>query len=930
MRWALLSVLLLCVSACAGEPPEALGLAAEGTGPKIVYEPLHLADPELPLPNDAATRVDLSSHTGRRLNLSETVSPLAAERRLRRKLNRLDGWSVFAPITVSFDAPLDLATVTDDSVVLVDVTPSSPEYRTRIPLDLGRGAFPTTARPRGLFPYDLNAAVPNLLFPADNGPNDHWETASRTLLIRPLRSLRAKTTYAVVLTRAIRGTNGQPVRSPFVGTNAAAQTETLRPAAEVLPGGAASVAFAWAFTTQSIADDLIQVREGLDGRGALAGLRDRFPPKLVDLTNLGFDHDGDGSLSAEGLPEVPGDHRYLLQPGFLKKLLGPFGAVGYGLDTIDLSNIAYFVYGHIEAPDLRDVHGDFWPDVATATPARIPFTLSVPKPRAGRSAPFPVVLYCHGARTSRFELSLVANALASRGFAMMGLDAVGHGPFGGSLRDVIRTQAAQFPEELVAAVLGTVGQTLFGGSYSFDGKSLDQVLADLAANGLWQTVFLDGRAKDLDGDGVLLSGDGYFVPDPFQMSANGRQTIVETLFLQRVLRAFDAAAVPKVPLPNPRTASDAELLPYLLAGDFNADGVLDVGGAANQYAIAGTSLGGIHASMVLALEPTLLTGVPIVSGGGMLDILLRTRLYGVVDPVIAELVGQAIVGCPISEGTSVSLMHAAGECKDPAVVAKAELGRLSAVPGGTVTVENPRLLAAPVRLEEARNTVTVGKSGGFSLNVAADRGDVLVLTVRDASGAIVGAPLSLTATHDGLGRVRNTPRFRRVLQVAQTALDRGDPIAWARYLVREPLPGSPPKNVLHLTDIGDDTVPFPTMVAWDRSVGLHGLTDVAAATVTAAFVSNDTFLSDTIFDFDNLHGTSTGPGRLTPITTASGKSTVRHVPIGKHEYIAAPDPKAAFDWATYSRNQLVRFIDTAGQVVDDDVCLEDGTCPWMK
>ena len=64
-----------------------------------------------------------------------------------------------------------------------------------------------------------------------------------------------------------------------------------------------------------------------------------------------------------------------------------------------------------------------------------------------------------------------------------------------------------------------------------------------------------------------------------------------------------------------------ELLPYLLAGDFNADGVLDIGGPDNDYYAAGTSLGGIHTSMLMAIEPRLQTGVPVVSGGGMTDIL---------------------------------------------------------------------------------------------------------------------------------------------------------------------------------------------------------------------------------------------------------------------------------------------------------------------
>ena len=66
--------------------------------------------PEIPLPNDSATRLDASSATGRRLNISEEAST-ELERRSRRQFNRLDGFGTYAPITVSFDAPLELTNI---------------------------------------------------------------------------------------------------------------------------------------------------------------------------------------------------------------------------------------------------------------------------------------------------------------------------------------------------------------------------------------------------------------------------------------------------------------------------------------------------------------------------------------------------------------------------------------------------------------------------------------------------------------------------------------------------------------------------------------------------------------------------------------------------------------------------------------------------
>ncbi|HBQ13900.1 MAG TPA: hypothetical protein DEF51_23125, partial [Myxococcales bacterium] len=59
-----------------------------------------------PLPNDVATWPDPDSPTGRRINAS-LVAPSSMERRLRQEFDRLDGWGTFAPISVSFESPID-------------------------------------------------------------------------------------------------------------------------------------------------------------------------------------------------------------------------------------------------------------------------------------------------------------------------------------------------------------------------------------------------------------------------------------------------------------------------------------------------------------------------------------------------------------------------------------------------------------------------------------------------------------------------------------------------------------------------------------------------------------------------------------------------------------------------------------------------------
>ena len=69
--------LALLLSSCDPSGPRAEGWATtkQTGGPTVLWDALALPLPEIPLPNDAATRRDATSPTGRRLNISEEVQP---------------------------------------------------------------------------------------------------------------------------------------------------------------------------------------------------------------------------------------------------------------------------------------------------------------------------------------------------------------------------------------------------------------------------------------------------------------------------------------------------------------------------------------------------------------------------------------------------------------------------------------------------------------------------------------------------------------------------------------------------------------------------------------------------------------------------------------------------------------------------------------
>ena len=168
----LLAAAALLLPACGGN--QGLRATPDGSGPRILIdwdaEPL----PELPFPNDLATRPDPTSPTGLRLNFSQEAAT-EVERKARRKVNELTGFGIFAPLSVRFEAPLDLDNIaqrhaddydtTDDALFIIDITPGSPTYGQPVELDIGHGRFPGDLfGPEAYFPNEPRDWTPSLLY----------------------------------------------------------------------------------------------------------------------------------------------------------------------------------------------------------------------------------------------------------------------------------------------------------------------------------------------------------------------------------------------------------------------------------------------------------------------------------------------------------------------------------------------------------------------------------------------------------------------------------------------------------------------------------------------------------------------------------------------------------------------------------------------
>lgn len=88
------ATLVVCLGGCLAGGDPLVGLAPSNPsdlGPRIVWDLFAEPFPEIPFPNDVGTRPDLTSGSGRRINVSLQAAT-AHERKLRRLINELEGF----------------------------------------------------------------------------------------------------------------------------------------------------------------------------------------------------------------------------------------------------------------------------------------------------------------------------------------------------------------------------------------------------------------------------------------------------------------------------------------------------------------------------------------------------------------------------------------------------------------------------------------------------------------------------------------------------------------------------------------------------------------------------------------------------------------------------------------------------------------------
>lgn len=306
-------------------------------------------------------------------------------------LNTLDGFGLTAPITAAFGGGLKAASLQlGSSVRIFEVLKDAKTQAiTGVTRELGAADMLVTAT------GDNNA----------------------TLALVPLQPLKESTSYLVVLTNAMQGTDGKAASSdsayllakgatPLTGEYAALEPlrqlvnhqETVAASQGI---SAASIVLSWSFTTQSVKPVLDAVKAQVTARplqmSPAMGASNVFLSALAGKANVHV-----------GTLQVP---YYLTAPSAANPTAP--------LDTFWTGAAGSFLTRYNPAP------------VATSTQT-VPVLMSVPNATsvAGATPPasgWPVVIFQHGITRNRADLLALADTLADAGFVGIAIDLPLHG-----------------------------------------------------------------------------------------------------------------------------------------------------------------------------------------------------------------------------------------------------------------------------------------------------------------------------------------------------------------------------------------------------------------------------------------------------------------------------------------------------------------------
>ena len=340
----------------------------------------------IPQTNDLLLR----GSTDGTLNIPTSSITNAGQLALVNTLNGLDGFGLTAPISANFGANLDKNSVKMGSSVRVfEVTKNATTQA-------------ITGVVRELGTADLLATT---------------SSNTSSLVLLPLKPLKESTSYLVVLTKGILGSDGNPVNASSAYLLAKSTTAlsgdyaALEPLRQLVNNqetvaasqgvASASVVLSWSFTTESVTPVLTAMRN--------QAAANTMQMVSTDSTTTTFNPNLAGKATVQvGTLTVP---YYLTAPSAANPT-APLTTFWKGANDS-------FLTRYNSTP------------VATSTQT-IPVVMTVPNASslAGATPPangWPVVIYGHGLNRDRTDLLAIGDALADAGFVGIAIDIPLHG-----------------------------------------------------------------------------------------------------------------------------------------------------------------------------------------------------------------------------------------------------------------------------------------------------------------------------------------------------------------------------------------------------------------------------------------------------------------------------------------------------------------------
>jgi hypothetical protein len=346
------------------------GAAPTGTGFVAMYAP---PVDNVPYPND------IYNPTGVKLAVPVRLTSPSA---LANGLNTLDGFSTTAVISAPFNGPLDPASLTAASIVVLRL-PSAP-------------GLPTPLVPGTDYSVRISTAA---------------GSGGALLEIVPLRPLAPRTRYAFIVTNGVRSTAGVAAGPDLVfgavrdahlqGATSIPGQPALTPLFQVIgplinlagavgiPGN--SVVVAWSMLTQSTTDVLDVVDATTGARPAV------LASAGITTAQLGL-----------GLPGIASIYTGYLDIAY------------YGDPANPLTS--FWVSSSQAPPNVQNPT-----PIARVPNRRIPLLATLPNNQPRPAAGWPVVIFQHGVTLNRTVMFSMADSFAQAGFAVVAIDLPLHG-----------------------------------------------------------------------------------------------------------------------------------------------------------------------------------------------------------------------------------------------------------------------------------------------------------------------------------------------------------------------------------------------------------------------------------------------------------------------------------------------------------------------